>query len=59
MTSSHSITAAAILRVLAVRLKVAKASPLIPMHISGDKNEISDIPSRSSAERLSGIVKTI
>ena len=47
MTSKKSAVAAAYLRILAVRLKLARASPLIPMHIPGEENGITDIPSRS------------
>lgn len=47
MSSKKSNTAAALLRVLSMRLKMAKASPLVPMHIPGPQNAISDIPSRS------------
>ena len=35
LTSRKSKTAAALLRVMATRLKAAGASPLIPMHIAG------------------------
>ena len=52
MNSRHSKTAAAILRVLSVRLKLARASPLIPMHIPGPENSISDIPSRSFGRKV-------
>jgi hypothetical protein len=47
MTSKNSACAAALLRVLSMRLKLARVSPLIPMHIPGVQNAISDIPSRS------------
>jgi hypothetical protein len=47
MTSSKSKIAAALLRILAVRLECVEASPLTPMHIPGDENAITDIPSRS------------
>ena len=47
LTSRKSKTAAALLRVMATRLKAAGASPLIPMHIAGVENAITDIPSRS------------
>jgi hypothetical protein len=36
-----------IMRALALRLKTRGASPLTPLHIAGDENSISDIPSRS------------
>ena len=52
MNSRHSKTAAAILRVLAMRLRLAKASPIIPMHIPGVENAISDIPSRSFGKKV-------
>ena len=47
MTSSKSKIAAALLRILAVRLERVQASPLTPLHIPGDENAITDIPSRS------------
>ena len=47
LTSRNSKTAAALLRILATRMKLAKVSPLIPMHIPGPENGITDIPSRS------------
>ena len=58
LTSSNSQTAAALLRILAMRLKLAKASPLIPMHIAGEQNAISDIPSRSFGGKAQWNCKT-
>ena len=47
LTSRNSKTAAALLRIMATRLKAAGASPGIPTHIAGEENAITDIPSRS------------
>ena len=47
LNASKSRTAAALLRVLALRMKLAGTSPLIPMHIPGEENGLSDVPSRS------------
>lgn len=41
------MVAAQLVRALALRLKVAGASPLTPLHIAGSKNSMTDIPSRS------------
>ena len=58
MTSEKSACAAALLRALAMRLKVARASPIIPMHIPGVENAISDIPSRSFGRKVKWHCKT-
>ena len=58
LNTSKSKTAAALLRVLALRLKMAKASPLIPMHIPGEENGLSDIPSRSFGGKAKWHCKT-
>ena len=51
LTSKHSVCAAALLRALAMRLKINRVSPLIPMHIPGVENAISDIPLRSFGKK--------
>ena len=58
LTSTRSRTAAALLRILSMRLKLARASPLIPMHIAGEQNAISDIPSRSFGGKAKWHCKT-
>ena len=45
--AARSPVAAQLVRALALRLKVAGASPLTPLHIAGSKNAMTDIPSRS------------
>ena len=47
MASKSSDVAGQLLRALALRLKMQKASPLTPMHIAGVENAMTDIPSRS------------
>eukprot|EP00956_Cyclotella_meneghiniana_P026594 scaffold57877_cov41-Cyclotella_meneghiniana.AAC.5 len=42
-----SDNAPTLIRALALRLKLEGASPLSTLHIAGDKNEMTDIPSRS------------
>ena len=45
MASRHSRVAARLIRALALRLKLSKASPLTPLQIAGSQNAIMDIPS--------------
>ena len=47
MAAKHSKVAMQLLRALALRLQLAEASPLIPLHIAGVDNAMTDIPSRS------------
>jgi hypothetical protein len=47
LAAKHSKIAMALLRALALRLHLTKASPLIPLHIAGVDNQMTDIPSRS------------
>lgn len=47
MASRRSLVAEQLVRGLALRMKVAGASPLTPFHISGVQNAMTDIPSRS------------
>ena len=47
MASRRSRVAAQLVRALALRLKQAGACPLTPLHIAGEKNAMTDIPSRS------------
>ena len=45
--SKRSDAANRLLRILAVRLRKNRASPLVTRHISGDRNSLGDVPSRS------------
>ena len=47
MASKSSIIAGQLIRALALRLKVSGASPLSTLHVAGDANAMTDIPSRS------------
>ena len=47
LASKSSMIAGALLRALALRLRVNRTSPLTPLHIRGVHNRIGDIPSRS------------
>ena len=47
MASKKSSIAMQLLRALALRLQITRASPLTPLHIPGVQNAMSDIPSRS------------
>ena len=47
MATKGSLVAAALLRALSLRMKTTKTSPLAPLHIPGDQNAMTDIPSRS------------
>ena len=47
LAARHSQVAMQLIRALALRLQVATASPLIPLHIAGVNNAMTDIPSRS------------
>ena len=47
LAAKHSSIAMQLVRALALRLQLAKASPLTPMHIAGVNNSLTDIPSRS------------
>jgi len=45
--SKRSAVANRLLRVLAIRLRVNRASPLVTRHLAGERNALGDIPSRS------------
>lgn len=47
MSSKKSLVASRLLRILAIRMRYCRASPLTPLHIPGIHNRIADIPSRS------------
>ena len=46
-----------IVQELTLRLKKAGASPLTPLHISGEENSMTDIPSRSFGSNISWFCK--
>ena len=45
--SKRSAVAIRLLRVLAIRLRKNRASPLVTRHLAGERNHLGDIPSRS------------
>ena len=45
--SKRSDAANRLLRILAIRLRANRASPLVTRHLAGDRNKLGDIPSRS------------
>ena len=47
MAAKGSLVTGQLLRALALRLKQRHVSPLTPLHIAGEKNAMTDIPSRS------------
>ena len=47
-----------LIRALALRLQLAQASPLTPMHIAGVNNSLTDIPSRSFGSEAAWYCKT-
>ena len=47
LASRNSKVADQLVRALALRLKVKQVSPLCTLHIAGEKNEMTDVPSRS------------
>ena len=47
LASKSSVIAGQLIRALALRLKVSQASPLSTLHVAGDANAMTDIPSRS------------
>jgi hypothetical protein len=47
LAAKHSTVAMQLVRALALRLQITKASPLTPLHIAGVSNSMTDIPSRS------------
>jgi hypothetical protein len=44
---SKAAVGAGLMRILSLRLKYKKVSPLTPLHIEGKRNMITDVPSRS------------
>ena len=52
-----SLVAMQLVRALTLRLKKTGASPLTPLHISGEENAMTDIPSRSFGSNLSWFCK--
>ena len=58
LAAKNSIIAMQLIRALALRLQLAKASPLTPMHIAGVNNSLTDIPSRSFGSEAAWYCKT-
>jgi hypothetical protein len=57
MAAKGSLVAGELLRALALRMKQKHVSPLTMLHIAGQKNAMTDIPSRSFGSEKSGIAK--
>jgi hypothetical protein len=47
LAAKHSMVAMQLIRALALRLQITRTSPLVPLHIAGVDNAMTDIPSRS------------
>ena len=58
LAAKHSTIAMQLVRALALRLQLAKASPLTPLHIAGVNNSLTDIPSRSFGSDAGWYCKT-
>ena len=58
LAAKHSVIAMQLVRALALRLQLAHASPLTPMHIAGVNNSLTDIPSRSFGSEVAWHCKT-
>jgi hypothetical protein len=58
MASRKSKVAMQLIRALALRLHIQKASPLTPLHIAGVQNQMTDIPSRSFGSEPRWFCKT-
>ena len=58
MAARGSLVAGQLLRALALRMKVKEVSPLSTLHIQGEKNAMTDIPSRSFGSEIKWHCKT-
>jgi hypothetical protein len=58
LAAKHSKIAIQLVRALALRLQLAKASPLTPLHIAGVDNSMTDIPSQSFGSEPKWYCKT-
>ncbi len=58
MAAKNSPVAMQLIRALALRLQLKKASPLTPLHIAGVENAMTDIPSRSFGSEPKWFCKT-
>ena len=58
LAAKHSEIAMQLVRALALRLQLAQASPLTPLHIAGVNNTLTDIPSRSFGSEPKWLCKT-
>jgi hypothetical protein len=57
LAAKGSLVAGELLRALALRMKQKQVSPLTTLHIAGQKNAMTDIPSRSFGSEKSGTAK--
>ena len=57
LVSRGSLVSTQLVQALTLRLKKAGASPLTPLHISGEENYMTDIPSRSFSSNLAWFLK--
>ena len=58
LAAKHSHIAIQLIRALALRLQLKRASPLTPLHIAGVDNAMTDIPSRSFGSEPRWFCKT-
>jgi hypothetical protein len=58
LAAKGSLVAGQLLRALALRMKKNRVSPLTPMHIKGEENPMTDIPSRSFGSEAKWHCKT-
>ena len=57
LVARGSLVAMKLVRALTLRLKKSGASPLTPLHIAGEENYMTDIPSRSFGSNLAWFCK--
>ena len=58
LAARRSPIAMQLIRALALRLQIRKASPLTTLHIAGERNQLTDIPSRSFGSNPQWACKT-
>jgi hypothetical protein len=58
MAAKGSLVAGELLRALALRMKMTRVSPLTTLHIAGQRNAMTDIPSRSFGSKKKWHCKT-
>jgi hypothetical protein len=52
LATRGSMVSAHLIRALALRLKLNRTCPITPLHIAGEENSMTDIPSRSFGSKL-------